>query len=208
MTIYRTAEEKLLKHITLSGMVLDLGGSENAPYRRLFQGDYSISTADIPGSGADIECDFEQPLPIKAGSYDVVLLINVLEHIFEYRQLLAECHRVLKPGGRIVVATPFIFPYHPSPNDYHRYTAAALTRALASAGFSDAVPVAIGSGVFAARWLLIERLLPESVRFLSVIAAPLSSISDALLAGLARLTGRAYDRADAALGFVTTAHKP
>jgi SAM-dependent methyltransferase len=190
--------------VLLSGDVLDLGGSRDSEYHRLFSGIFSIETANI-SVGADILCDFEEPLPIKSGRYDAVLLINVLEHIFEYRQLLGEVARILRPQGRVIIVVPFLFPYHASPSDFHRYTATALSRALALAGFEDIECVALGSGVCAARWALIERLFPRPLQTISRLIDPLVTASDWLLIRCARLLGKKYQPADYALGYTVTA---
>ena len=208
ITILRKAEHRALANITLSGRVLDLGGDKRSEYTRLFKGDFSVTTANIDSkTKPDIVCNLEQPLPIVSDSYDAALLINVLEHIFEYRQLLNESARVLKKDGRIVVVVPFLFPVHSSPHDFHRYTASALERALLATGFSDISIMPLGTGVCAVRWVLVERLLPSPLRFISVIAGPLSSLGDRIVFGLARMMGKHYLPSDYALGFVATATK-
>jgi SAM-dependent methyltransferase len=45
-----------------------------------------------------------QALPFASGSFDAVLSVNVLEAIPDRRLALAELRRVLRPGGRVVVA--------------------------------------------------------------------------------------------------------
>lgn len=53
----------------------------------------------------------EAPIPVALAaltpaSVDVLLLISVLEHLDHPTQILQECHRVLKPGGRILINVP------------------------------------------------------------------------------------------------------
>ncbi len=45
-------------------------------------------------------------LPFKVGSFDVVLCLEVLEHLYRPLSLVVECWRVLRPGGELVITTP------------------------------------------------------------------------------------------------------
>lgn len=58
--------------------------------------------------GADVLLDLRQPLPLPDASVDFIYSEDFLEHIgFQPgRRLLAECARVLKPGGTMRLATP------------------------------------------------------------------------------------------------------
>jgi predicted SAM-dependent methyltransferase len=59
--------------------------------------------------GAHVQHDLTKPLPFPDGSVDEVYSSHVLEHFTYPRPLLSvleECHRVLKPGGRIRIAVP------------------------------------------------------------------------------------------------------
>jgi SAM-dependent methyltransferase len=51
-------------------------------------------------------CGDGYQLPFAGGSFDVVLLIAVLEHTREPWRILAEARRVLKPGGRAIMVVP------------------------------------------------------------------------------------------------------
>lgn len=41
-------------------------------------------------------------------SFDAIVSLDVLEHIPDYRQALLECHRCLRPGGRLMWSVPFL----------------------------------------------------------------------------------------------------
>lgn len=50
--------------------------------------------------------DVEQPLSVPNGSFDVVLFLDVLEHLHNRDLAMREVNRVLKPGGRLLLAIP------------------------------------------------------------------------------------------------------
>ena len=61
-------------------------------------------------------------LPLQNASCDVVVSFETIEHFAEQRQFLEEVHRVLRPGGLLVVSTPDRDNYSPPdtpPNPYH-----------------------------------------------------------------------------------------
>ena len=63
-------------------------------------------------------------------SFDAVLLGEVLEHQLDPGKLLAEARRVLRPGGRIVVTTPY--GVHPYPDHKEPLYLSALLERLSS----------------------------------------------------------------------------
>ena len=54
--------------------------------------------------------------------FDTVIATEVLEHLYEPQRAIDEIYRVLKPGGICILSTRFIYPYHPGPKDYYRFT--------------------------------------------------------------------------------------
>lgn len=55
---------------------------------------------------APVQVASAEALPFADGSFDVVLSHEVLEHVADDRQAVAEALRVLKPGGRLVLFVP------------------------------------------------------------------------------------------------------
>jgi len=48
----------------------------------------------------------DEPLPMKDGSFDLVLCAETIEHVRDVQLLLSEVRRVLRPGGGLAVTTP------------------------------------------------------------------------------------------------------
>ena len=98
--------------------VLDVGAGE-ARYRADFAhcqyktqdfAEYdSESDATTTGSWTygeiDYVCDIYE-IPVEAGSFDVVICTEVLEHVLEPIRAIAEISRVLAPGGRLYLSAP------------------------------------------------------------------------------------------------------
>lgn len=73
-------------------------------------------------------------LPFAEASFDLVIAVNVLEHIDDPVRLFAEVRRVLKPGGVFIVRTPNRYHYVPliaqlTPHRFHEFIARAHQRA-------------------------------------------------------------------------------
>jgi SAM-dependent methyltransferase len=60
--------------------------------------------------------------------FDIILCLNVLEHVFEFQKAIKNMHDALKPKGTLVVAVPMFYPLHDEPGDYWRFTEHALRK--------------------------------------------------------------------------------
>lgn len=49
----------------------------------------------------------ERPWPVEAGSFDLVVSFEVIEHLFWPRDLVAGCFEALAPGGHLAISTPY-----------------------------------------------------------------------------------------------------
>jgi SAM-dependent methyltransferase len=108
--------------------------------------------------------------PFEPKSFDCLFHTEVLEHIWDYEGFLSECSRVLKPQGKMFFSVPFQARNHYIPQDYWRFTPAALERILGNCGFERIQITARGTDITVAtykclsilyRWLtgpVIEKL--------------------------------------------------
>jgi SAM-dependent methyltransferase/uncharacterized protein YbaR (Trm112 family) len=101
--------------------VLDLGSGINKVYTNPELVRFDIA----PHANAQVVGDGER-LPFRDGVFDGVVLDAVLEHLAHPARVVAEVHRVLKPGGAVLAHVPFLYPFHAAPHDYQRYTPAGL----------------------------------------------------------------------------------
>jgi SAM-dependent methyltransferase len=63
-------------------------------------------------------------------AYDVILCLNVLEHVYDFQKAVDNMHRALKPKGKVCIGVPFTFPLHDEPGDYWRFTEHSLRKIL------------------------------------------------------------------------------
>lgn len=116
------------------GRVLDYGCAD-VPYRHFFPGSVEYLAADIAGNpDANVLIGAEGTVPVPDRSVDLVLSTQVLEHVTDPAVYLAECHRVLRPGGQLLLSTHGFMVYHPDPVDLWRWTGAGLREAVERTG--------------------------------------------------------------------------
>lgn len=136
-----------------SALILDVGAG-HGDFADIFSGRNYFSLDIVPYQEVDLVCDLGQTVPFKENTFDVVVLMNVLEHVYENRALLHTIGKILKPGGKLILTVPFLLKVHQEPFDFARYTPYYLTNAAIEAGLS----VAELNGYFDTLYLLNESL--------------------------------------------------
>jgi SAM-dependent methyltransferase len=116
MAIVRGVECQMLRSAgPLEGPVLDLGcgdglfaavACEEAPAVGLDPSPAALREAQARYAHETLSCGSATELPFRAGSFQTVLCNSVIEHIPAQDAALRECHRVLRPGGRLLLTTP------------------------------------------------------------------------------------------------------
>lgn len=167
---HRTVVEEIRPRIA-SARILDVGcgtGSLLADLARC--GAKSLAGVDLAprildvareklaaaGARADLRAaDVEDPLPWPAESFDVATLTGALHHFYRPRDALREIHRVLRPGGQLLVVDPSFVPiarqvmnlylrFFPHDGDFHFYAARGAAALVASEAFRCAEPRRVG----------------------------------------------------------------
>lgn len=97
-----------------------------------------------------------EAMPFPDGAFDSVLCNAVLEHVADPEAAMEELARVTKPGGHIVVAVPFLQPFHACPGDYQRYTGDGLAELGRRARLDVVVMLPVHSIGQTVGWILWE----------------------------------------------------
>lgn len=168
--------------VPLGGRVLDYGCAD-MPYRDFFGAGVEYVGADLEGNDqATVTISPDGTLPVGDQSFDAVLSTQVLEHVQDPRVYLRECRRVLRPGGRLLLSTHGIFPYHPDPVNFWRWTGAGLRREVEDAGFEivhfEGIIGMAASGLQLLQDAISYRLPRRLVPWLALFVQPLVALLD------------------------------
>jgi SAM-dependent methyltransferase len=165
LSLLRSLEHECLSSLELTGAVLDLGGSKKSGYHEVIKGEHSFTVVNYGEMhpGMDMNFNIEERFPLDDESYDNVISMNVLEHIFNYHNVFAETARVLKNGGLFVSTVPFMHHIHGSPDDYHRYTESTFRKLADKYGFEVVEIKVLGYGLFSLIYQCVGGWVPTNI---------------------------------------------
>ena len=75
-----------------------------------------------------------QKTSLPDASFDSIFCSQVLHHLPEPERALAEMHRILRPGGKLLLSVPHLSWLHNEPHDYYRFTRQGIAHLLEKTG--------------------------------------------------------------------------
>lgn len=138
-TAWRKANWKflntLVQKMPTEARILDVGAG-HGDFADIFAGRRYYSLDIVPYPEVDLVADLGEANPFKDGTFDTVVLMNVLEHVYESRALLQSITRILSLGGFVIFTVPFLLKVHQAPFDFARYTPYFIEKMAAGAGLA------------------------------------------------------------------------
>lgn len=201
---------------TVSGIpapvALDIGAGQGAFLKALgpqwsrwaIEGSPATRQA-LADAGITVHADLDAVPASANGSFHLVTLFQVLEHLAPFAGCLAACRRLIHPQGALVISVPDAYamlaqekatgsPDCP-PNHINKWTPGSLSRALRDAGFHVQTTIAERPSLHTLRGNLHLRLLADAARN-GTLAERAYRLKDRRLriAALAALSGLAAAR--------------
>ena len=146
----RGVVHQMIRKFTRKGRVLDVGTGTGKILEELQRKGWEVTGVDgekeaiiwckkrgVIVKQADIN---KEKLPFAAAKFDLVLMLDVLEHISDEQGIIKEIKRALKPGGVLIVTVPayqWLYSYWDKMMGHERrYSCGSLKKLMANNGFN------------------------------------------------------------------------
>lgn len=97
--------------------ILELGSGTKS-VKEYFDKSNRFTQSDIyPIMGYDI---VDATTMESKNEFDIIICMNVLEHIFDYKKAIDNIYSALKYNGSVFITVPYFYPIHAEPTDYFR----------------------------------------------------------------------------------------
>jgi SAM-dependent methyltransferase len=105
----------------LIGKIIEIGATKSGNHMRFASPHNEYVLSNISNEEGCIYLDaMEMSFP--DNSIDNFVSAVSLEHMPDPWKAINEMHRTLKPGGKLLLVVPFMFPYHAAPSDFFRFS--------------------------------------------------------------------------------------
>lgn len=111
-------QELICEHVRPGSRLLDAGCGRYLEFSKEFSDDVQVVGIDLEPtldthndrSPYGVCGDLEQ-LPFSPNSFDIIISRSVVEHLSNPAQVFRDFHRILKPGGKVILSTPNKYDY-------------------------------------------------------------------------------------------------
>ena len=150
----RATIHQFIRQFSNPGRVLDVGAGTGKILEELKSLGWEVMGVDGEEEAAEWsarrgihvkQTDLTKPLPFDSDTFDLVLALDILEHVSDDSALLSEMRRVVKPEGRVMVSVPayqWLFNYWDEMLGHKRRYTAPLLRSVCSQ--SGVLPLYLG----------------------------------------------------------------
>jgi SAM-dependent methyltransferase len=184
------------------GVILDYGCGAQ-PYRQCLSKECSrYIGADVsPAHGIDLDILLTpgQPLAMPDESVDTIISTQTLEHVQDACAYVQECHRLLRPGGHLILTVPMQWRMHEQPYDYWRFTRHGVTSLACKAGL-EICELSPCGGAWALAGQIINSHLSETARGTKLLYG--------IINNLALFADRHMPDRDETIGWMCIARRP
>jgi SAM-dependent methyltransferase len=96
--------------------------SEDVNYKPYFPNAFTVTKRKNFPADLHVDPYYKDIRKIESEGYEVILCSGLLEHIPDPQRLIDECHRILMPGGRLIISASAVFSFHEGPDDFFHFT--------------------------------------------------------------------------------------
>ena len=131
--------------------------SEDVDHVPYFPNAFTVTKREDVPADMHVDLHYRQLAQIESESYEFVLCTGLLEHVPEPQRLIDELHRIVKPGGRVVLSASAVFSFHECPDNFFHFTPYGMRLLLKD--FSKIEMVRGASQPFETIGILLQRIL-------------------------------------------------
>lgn len=169
----------------LKGTIIEIGATRYGNHKRFSDPHQQYVTSNImPEQGCILLDAMEMSLP--DNSVDNFVSVVSLEHMSYPWKAIDEIHRTLKPGGKLLLVVPFMYPFHAAPSDYFRFSYEGLEIMLKK--FKIIHQEALGN-IFSTCALFLQHPLSNNISQSNVKKKYIKNFMAILIIALCRVVG-------------------
>lgn len=132
---------------------------------------------------------YQELSQIESESYEVIVCTGLLEHIPDPQRLIDELHRILVPGGKLVISASAVFSFHEGPDNFFHFTPYGFKVLFRE--WTRFEMLRGSSMPFETIGILLQRILMQS--YMSPFARPIVELVALIIPVFDRFIGKQYD---------------